>query len=443
MYNQLKNSIATFPPKAKPFAEIAIATLLATVASAIRKHHQFIMPGVSQEEGYYLKLAVRHGIGSLGIPSAGYFDTIGRIGALISARISFQGFPEVWLFFYLVLTGIYIYFLWQTTIFSRGIRMVLITSFLLFPTYPEWQATPLYGFWIASLILFQLEIYHSKFQQKDIWPLGPWLEPMVKIPLILSGPLSILLIPIYVLRLAKFDRRKLFIPASCLAACLIQLVCIYFSGRAKTELAVLYVNFPDAFTGFLTRFSAILAPSFVSDSIKLYIGALLISVSCFLLAINTSKWPNKDLKNAALIAAYLGIGSGLLGYICYPDFADIGNGSGARYIFVPMLLAWQCLGAGFTYIFKPESTALKVICVAAIASITTNILANQALAFQKACPECIGWAPTVQRAISDGKPIQYRLRYTPDTPGWTLLMSNKLIRKGCDESILKCNYSQQ
>ena len=107
-----------------------------------------------------------------------------------------------------------------------------------------------------------------------------------------------------------------------------------------------------------------------------------------------------------------------------------------------MLLAWQCLGACFTYIFKRESTALKVICVAAIASITTNILANQALAFQKACPECIGWAPTVQRAISDGKPIQYRLRYTPDTPNWTLLMSNKLIRKGCDESILKCNYSQ-
>jgi len=51
MYNQLKNSIAAFPPKAKPFAEIAIATLLATVASAIRKHHQFIMPGVAKRKG--------------------------------------------------------------------------------------------------------------------------------------------------------------------------------------------------------------------------------------------------------------------------------------------------------------------------------------------------------------------------------------------------------
>ncbi len=443
MYTKLIHSIATFPPRAKPFAQIAIATLLVSIFSAIRKNYQFLMPGVSQEEGYYLKLAVRHGIGSLGIPSAGYFDTIGRIGALLSARISFQQFPEVWLIFYLALTGIYIYLLWQTTIFSRGIRMVLIASFLLFPSYPEWQATPLYGFWIATLILFQLEINHSQFQQKANWPHGQWLEPITKIPLILSGPLSILLTPLYLFRIARLDRKKIFTPAICLAACLIQLICIYYSGRAKTDIAVLFSNFPDAATGFLTRFSGILAPSLLNDSIKLYIGALLAILSIGLIVINVVNWPNKDLRNAAATAAYLSAGSALLGYICYPDFADIGNGNGARYIFVPILLAWQCFAACLSCLFNRESLALRIICVICIASITTNLLANQALAFQKACPECIGWGATVQRAMSNGKSIKYRLRYTPDTPDWTLVMSNNFIRKGCDESIIKCNNSQQ
>lgn len=265
---------------------------------------------------------------------------------------------------------------------------------------------------------------------------GPFLY--LEILFILSGPLTILLIPFYTKNTIKWSKARLsnFIK---LIACTIQFVYISFNSLSQepqeSKSVKIFLVLGDSLRGFLQRFSTPWTFQKLDDHVHISLSLIIIAA---LIALSP-KIPRPELPKVFLLI-YLILGSYVLGLYGFAGAFHIGEFAAPRYILIPLFLAFQ-LTITIINLALPSFAQSKILCIFIMSSITsiffthtefarltrTTALENMPLSF----------SAQIMESFLENKDLSYPLR---NAPNWTMHMSANQILRACNRSLIKCSF---
>jgi hypothetical protein len=172
----------------------------------LRRPLQFIHPDVWVEDGtVFIPDSLTYGIAGILRPINGYLIVIPRLITWLSLQISLEWYPQISTFFG-VLLNIATFFsviLLPTILINRVFCALAI---FLIPIYPEVYILPSYSFWMCSVILIALLLWHPEAQSRN----QTILRSLLLIFCGLSTPFIVFLSPLFLLRAWIIRKRHEF-----------------------------------------------------------------------------------------------------------------------------------------------------------------------------------------------------------------------------------------
>lgn len=388
--------------KAPPQAYIQVGKCLilfalTLLALAWRRPDQFIAPYIWVEDGTVsLPQYLAHGWGSLFDPVAGYLIVPSKLIHLTAMSLSASHYPELanWLnvcFHAGVLCAIA---LSPTTLRAP---MLCAVATLLIPTDAEVFATSHYAFWWGSLLLIPPLLWRADADSR--------LLPRALMVVLggLSSPMTIVLLPLFALRLVilKRTRNNAIISALAAACAATQL---YFLTRSHTHGTGLpdHVDIVMATEKFLGRFIYGIAGT--PEEITLLLGSLLAAT---VIAACWSGRRKLGFTHLVLVAA-LGV-SILVSIMRAPlDIIDPLT-AGPRYFFYPFIfLSWLII----------QLITLSPRHIAVLLSLLVTMALLQTAAFEPRVHKHLDWRSNLAQCASQQQNFEMPVHYDGSDTLW-------------------------
>jgi hypothetical protein len=198
-------------------------------------------PGIWAEDGtHFLPDALAHGLGSLFIPFQGYVHVIPRIVALFLSPFPLATQPRLY-----TLAAIFISLLAFAPVLSKRIDWLIPSpvaragAFVLLCALPA--LSEVYGNLANLIFVCGVGSVLIGLSADPVGRLGRALEIAIVLILGLSGPLLVLLSPLFVLRLLRErSRHSLYVLGAAALGCAIQLYILLTSHRTTPNIGTVY-----------------------------------------------------------------------------------------------------------------------------------------------------------------------------------------------------------
>lgn len=264
-----------------------------------------------------------------------------------------------------------------------------------------------------------------------------WLFP--ELVFILSGPLTILLLPIYIYRIAKWPQVRLAYLAKALA-CSIQALFTFSSiarhpGNSANNIIEILLLSRDSIQGLLIRLSK--PWTFVPVENTIYTA-----FSCLLIVLMISFYRRLMIteKTKVLTLAYLCIGSYLFGLYGYSKAFIAINQAAPRYTLIPIMLASQLMLTFAASIFPVTKTSKLITGILIASCISVFFSGTPRDSFARTIsPSKLqsSFQNELKQAHYTGRPLSYNLQ---NTPGWSFKIQAQEISLACERSLVKCSF---
>ncbi|MGI0489610.1 hypothetical protein ACN4EK_29690 [Pantanalinema rosaneae CENA516] len=313
----------------------------------IRRPLQFIHPDVWVEDGtVFIPDSLTYGFAGILRPINGYLIVLPRFINWLSLQISLEWYPQISTFFG-VLINIATFFsviLFPTVLIDRVFCALAI---FLIPIYPEVYILPSYSFWMCSVILIVLLLWHPEAQSinKTIF------RSLVLILCGLSTPFMVFLSPLFLLRawiIKNWHEFSLLVIAT--GVSFAHLLTAVTTLKQPTQLSLQDFNL-DFFKAIAIKFFGYYLVSPVEDRLAFDLSLLLIIyltslLICLFVGIRFGKIHNPAMQaNQLLLLLYFVLIAAIFSSIArLPLFMPHPLFAGPRYFFLSfVVISWILL----------------------------------------------------------------------------------------------------
>lgn len=312
-----------------------------------RRPLQFIHPDVWVEDGtVFIPDSLNYGFAAIWRPINGYLIVIPRLINWVAFQLSLEAYPQISTVLG-VLCNIATFFsvIFFPTILTR--RVFCALAIFLIPIFPEVYVLPSYTFWLCSVVLIALVVWHPDAQSRN----KTIFRSLVLILCGLSTPFIVFLSPLFFIRalmIKTWHEFTLFTVAA--GVSLIQLLTALTTLKQPTQLSLNDINF-DFFRVLSIKFFGYYLASPISNEFAFALSLLLIVylsilATCLTTSILERRKSAEDVRNNqillllyfVLIIAIFSSIARLPLFMPHPLFA------GPRYFFLPYLvISWILL----------------------------------------------------------------------------------------------------